>query len=295
MGAAFTIHSARTCMLRGKFAQSGMSEMIPCLPFCKWPGGKRWLAPLVADIIGRPTGTYYEPFVGGGAVFFWLRPERAVLSDINGELIGVYRQVKTNLSGVIEAMQGLRPSRARFNALRRASPTCPLDRAVRFLYLNRTAFNGLYRVNQNGEFNVPYGCKARTVILNRELLSAASKALQSATILRSGFEHQIAKARSGDVVYCDPPYTVKHDNNGFIRYNEAIFSWQDQVRLADACQEAAMRGARIIVSNARHKPVRDLYAGFQSRIVHRNSMISGRVKGRGGVTEYVLLSQGTRG
>lgn len=149
----------------------------------------------------------------------------------------------------------------------------------------------MYRVNQNGEFNVPYGCKAGTSILNRPLLRAASDALQSAALFHSRFEHQIAKARKGDVVYCDPPFTVKHDNNGFIRYNESIFSWDDQVRLAEECNAAVQRGARVIVSNARHAPVRKMYASFVARTVYRNSMISGSVEGRGAVAEYLLLSR----
>lgn len=263
----------------------------PALPFLKWPGGKRWLAGTVAEILGQPSGAYYEPFLGGGAVFFALRPARAVLSDRNGELIEVYRQIKTNLERVLDAMRGMRPSRAQFARLRAADPQSALERAVRFLYLNRTAFNGMYRVNQRGEFNVPYGCKPGTTILNRALLRAASNALQSATILRSKFEHQIAKAGKGDVVYCDPPYTVKHDNNGFIRYNESIFSWDDQERLAEGCHEAARRGARVVVSNARHEPVRKLYTGFTARIVYRNSMISGTAEGRGAVAEYLLISK----
>lgn len=263
----------------------------PVLPFLKWPGGKRWLAETVASLIGKQVGTYYEPFLGGGAVFFHLRPERAILSDRNGELIGVYRQIKTNLEGVLDAMRRMRPSRVQFIRLRAADPQGPLERAVRFLYLNRTAFNGMYRVNQKGEFNVPYGCKPGTTILNRSLLRGASDALQAATLLHSKFEHQIAKAGQGDVVYCDPPYTVKHDNNGFIRYNESIFSWDDQEQLAEACQAAARRGARVIVSNARHEPVRRLYMGFTARIVYRNSMISGTVEGRGAVAEYLLLSK----
>lgn len=251
-------------------SSSDAPERTPCLPFLKWPGGKRWLAPLVAELIGQPTGTYYEPFLGGGAIFFYVRPLKTVLSDSNRDLIGAYRQIKTNLSSVLDAMQGLRPSRARFNQLRSAAPESALERAVRLLYLNRTAFNGMYRVNRKGEFNVPYGCKPGTKVLNRELLLAASAALQSATILHSTFEHQIVKAREGDVVYCDPPYTVKHDNNGFIRYNESIFSWDDQVRLAQACIAATRRGARVIVSNARHEPVRKLYKGFAVRIVNRD-------------------------
>src|SRR5256885_1916354 len=119
-----------------------LQSTTTCQPFLKWPGGKRWLASTIADIIGETGGVYFEPFLGAGAVFFRLRPAKAVLSDRNRDLIEVYRQIKLNLDAVLEAMKGLRPSKARFDRLRASVPRSPLERAVRFLYLNRTAFNG---------------------------------------------------------------------------------------------------------------------------------------------------------
>jgi DNA adenine methylase len=148
----------------------------------------------------------------------------------------------------------------------------------------------MYRVNRKGDFNVPYGCKPGTVIVDHSIIRAASETLHGTTLIHSDFGRQIVKAGKGDLVYCDPPYTVKHDNNGFLRYNESIFSWDDQVRLSTLCRAAAKRGVRIIVSNARHQPIRELYADFEAQVVHRNSMISGTLEGRGSVAEYLFTS-----
>ena len=267
-----------------------MSERSPVAPFLKWPGGKRWLAPTIAKLIGSVDGRYFEPFLGGGAVFFHLRPQWAVLSDCNSALMEVYKDIKANVEGVIGGMKGLRRGKDRFQEVRAGMPSTRLSRTIRFLYLNKTAFNGMYRVNRRGEFNVPYGCKTGTVICDKKALRAASIALQDASLHSRDFTESIAKAEAGDVVYCDPPFTVKHDNNGFIRYNESLFSWHDQMRLAKACLDAAARGVRVIVSNAHHEPIRILYDGFVAKTVIRRCMISATVDGRGSASEYLLLS-----
>jgi len=283
----------------GLSEETGMSEQAkkkaptthePCLPFLKWPGGKRWLAPTLAGMIGEVTGTYYEPFLGGGAVFFHLRPARAVLSDANPELVSVYRQVRDRVSQVIEGLGDMKISRQAFYQSRSERPNTPVGRAIRFLYLNKTAFNGMYRVNHEGEFNVPFGCKPGTVLCDPRLFRAAAIALRTAVLRVSDFEDRIAHAGKADVVYCDPPFTVKHDNNGFIRYNESLFSWADQERLAQACAVAAARGVRVFVSNAHHDAVRELYRGFRSRLLKRHSLISGQMNGRGTVSEYLLTA-----
>lgn len=262
----------------------------PCLPFLKWPGGKRWLAPTLVEMIGDIAGTYYEPFLGGGAVFFHLRPSCAVLSDSNRALISVYRQVRRRAGEIAGQLGTMSISRRAFYQCRSDRPKSAVARAVRFLYLNRTAFNGMYRVNREGEFNVPFGCKSGTILCDQSLIRATARALRTAVLRVSDFEERIVQAGKSDVVYCDPPFTVKHDNNGFIRYNESLFSWADQERLARACAAAAARGARVFVSNAHHEPVRELYRGFASQIVKRQSLISGRTNGRGTVSEYLFTA-----
>jgi DNA adenine methylase len=213
-------------------------------------------------------GKYYEPFLGGGAVFFALRPNRAVLSDINAELIVTYQQVQTRPAELTQAVRLLKVSSKDYRRVRISKPQRPLDVAARFLYLNRTAFAGMYRLNRNGEFNVPYGGGERTpaILWERNLLQQASLMLRKATVLKNDFQHALMAAESGDVVYCDPTYTVTHDNNCFRRYNEAVFSWQDQERLRDLAFGAAKRGATVLVSNAFHQDVAQLYRSQEKNV-----------------------------
>ena len=258
------------------------------LPFLKWTGGKRWLASEIEAIAPAQYGRYIEPFLGGGAVFFHLRPWPASLSDINGDLINAYRQVRDDVNGVIDRLRRFRIDPDEYLNVRDSVPRRPITRAVRFLYLNRTAFNGIYRVNREGRFNVPFGCKPGTVLCDEAILRSASKSLQNRKLSVCDFKDAIDAAEAGDFVYADPPYTTKHDNNGFQRYNEVIFSWEDQVRLADCCRRAKKRGVQVIVSNANHSPILELYRGFRSKIVDRSSLISGPIHGRGKTVEAVV-------
>jgi DNA adenine methylase len=260
-------------------------------PFLKWPGGKRWLAARVATIIGSSPGRYYEPFLGGGAVFFELSARPTTLSDINSDLINTYVHVRDNCDAVIAALKVLPVTKRKFYSIRAADPTNCLERAVRFLYLNRTCFGGMYRVNQQGRFNVPYGGGERTpeCLWATNLLPAASAALQGVELLCSDFEAVVNRAGENDVVYCDPTYTVAHENNGFVRYNERNFGWADQVRLARAAERAARRGALVLLSNAHHKSVRDLYPTARAERISRLSLISPSVVARRSVSEYLFV------
>ncbi len=267
-------------------------QMTPTLPFLKWPGGKRWLVPtLLTTIQAIQFRTYYEPFLGGGAVFFALNPPRAVLSDINADLINTYRQVRYRPAVLIRHLKGLPVTRAAYELQRRGSPKRELDRAVRFLYLNRTAFGGIYRLNKKGEFNVPFGGGQRTPkpLWQRSLLQRASRALRSSTLKVCDFEVAISQTEAGDLVYCDPAYTVAHNNNGFIRYNENNFSWADQQRLAKCCREAARRGATVIVTNGASHDVLDLFAPPRHFIVSRASSLCPSVEHRRVTKEYLFV------
>ena len=200
-------------------------------PFLKWPGGKRWLVPILAEIIANYRfNTYREPFLGGGALFFALRPKHTVLSDINPELINVYRQVKYHSQKLLKRLRSIPVDQTTYESFRKMKSGRPLDQAVRFLYLNRTAFGGVYRLNQNGEFNVPFGGGGRTTeaLWKYRLLSGAASALRSSRLETCDFDDAISQAEPSDLVYCDPTYTVAHNNNGFVRYNERNLSWKDQ-------------------------------------------------------------------
>lgn len=264
----------------------------PFQPFLKWPGGKRWAA---SDIIGfaRPAlkGTYYEPFLGGGAVYFSLQPNKAVLGDINGKLVDTYIAVRDHIDEVIRALRRLEVSEHEYYRIRESKPIKLSRRAARFLYLNRTAFGGIYRENKQGQFNVPFGGGQRTpaILWETDLLRKASQLLSKAIIFQSDFEPLMDEAVKGDVIYCDPSYVVAHNNNGFLRYNERIFNWADQKRLSQAAHRAARRGVTVIVSNANDKSVHALYPRVEEKVLCRFCAASARVEGRRRVEECLFI------
>ena len=261
-------------------------------PFLKWPGGKRWSAPQIAEII-RPhlNGRYFEPFLGSGAVFFTLLPSKATLGDINEDLINTYRQVRDRPSEIIKRIQKLKVTASDFYKIRDSNRRNELSRAVKFLYLNRTAFAGIYRLNSKGKFNVPFGGGERTpeVLWKDRLIESASPVLKGIKIVSCDFEHTINQAGKGDVIYCDPTYTVTHANNGFIRYNERNFSWSDQERLAASAISAHKRGAFVVVSNAYHPSIKRLFNSYKQIVVTRKSLLSTIPSARGEVKEYLII------
>ncbi|UDF31956.1 UNVERIFIED_ORG: Dam family site-specific DNA-(adenine-N6)-methyltransferase (plasmid) [Roseateles sp. XES5] len=261
------------------------------VPFLKWAGGKRWLADRHIDLFPRFTGKYIEPFLGSGSVFFRLNPREATLSDANAKLIECYQQIRDDFQ-TIEALLQEHQSRHRkdyYYSVREAVFSEPSQRAAQFLYLNRTCWNGLYRVNRNGKFNVPIGTKT-SVVLPTDNFAATALALQAASLEHSDFERSIEKASFGDLVYVDPPYTVQHNYNGFLKYNETIFSWADQVRLRNAVERASERGARVVVSNAAHESLLKLYDGLGvTHVVNRASVLAASSAKRGTVEEILVI------
>lgn len=268
--------------------------MLAAKPFLRWPGGKRWLFgeinKFVKDIKYQ---RYLEPFVGGGAIFFALQPKKAVLSDVNSDLVLTYNMVKNRVDDLIHELKQLPIDKDTYYSVRSSTPTEDLPRAVRFLYLNRTAFAGMYRVNKAGLFNVPYGEGRKVDILWKNcMLQNASRILESVDIFESDFESILEGTGPNDLVYCDPTYTVAHNNNGFVRYNEKVFSWKDQVRLAEAADRAVKRGATVIVSNAAHHSIQDLYNPYIPQKVNRYSCISRNGSGRKSVEEFLFVLGG---
>jgi len=261
-------------------------------PFLKWPGGKRWLASRHLNMFPKTYGNYIEPFLGGAAVFFALSPVDAYLSDANGELINAYNRIKHDWA---KLEQGLAIFHKKHDSdfyyeVRKKNPKDPIARAARFLYLNRTCFNGIYRVNKEGKFNVPIGTKDE-VSFEDGYLEKVAKALKNARIRKRDFAVAIGKAREGDFVFIDPPYTVMHNNNGFVKYNAQLFSWKDQARLASAIKAAGQRGALIMMSNADHKSVRELYSGFGThQTLSRSSVLAGDPVYRRGATELLVTN-----
>lgn len=260
-------------------------------PFLKWPGGKRELARRLVDRMPSDIETYFEPFLGSGAVFFALRPAHAVLGDTNKELIDCFLAVRNQPAAVVEALGRLPNSEQDYYRIRESRPRKPATRAARLIYLVKLAFNGIYRVNsKTGTFNVPYGKHVGRRILDRPNLLAASKLLKGATVATHDFEVLVQSARRGDLVYFDPPYTLHHASNGFIRYNQRLFSWPDQARLAYCAAKLANRGVRVLVTNAPHKSISDLYPDFKACLVTRGSEMAADVHARGRVDEMILTA-----
>lgn len=271
-----------------------LADSSPCDPFLKWPGGKRWAAPALLPLarrLLREEGTYYEPFLGGGALFFALRPSRAALSDVNRELISTYRVVRRCPAKVQAALRNIPVSCSQYYRFRSSTPRSPFDRAVQFLYLNRLAFSGIYRLNRQGRFNVPYngGMRGTDRLWRTDILLQAARALRKARLATGDFSVALDLAGAGDLVYCDPAYTVAHNNNCFVRYNESNFRWADQIRLASAAESAVKRGASVLVTNADNHSVISLYRDWPIfRLVRRSSVSPDPAKRRL-TTELVVI------
>lgn len=259
-------------------------------PFLKWAGGKRWLAQSSRWLFPTVYERYVEPFLGGGAIFFSERPDHAVLSDSNPRLIATYKAIRDDWEAVVHhlANYAANHSDAYYYEARKAKRDSTAAEAARFIYLNRTCWNGLYRVNLKGEFNVPRGSKTK-ILMEADNFPGIAKALSTATLGVMDFETALADAKVGDFVFLDPPYTVSHNNNGFLKYNENIFSWADQQRLKEAAVKAAGRGASVLVLNAKHSSIESLYENVGCHhVVGRHSVISAQPKHRKEVEEIAI-------
>ena len=269
------------------------TERAILIPFLKWPGGKRWFVQYYSGLLPGRFNRYIEPFLGGASVYFHLQPAAAVLTDSNVDLVATYEAVKTNWSRLQEKLTEHHKNHSdRYYYRVRGMRTQSLvSKASRMIYLNRTCFNGIYRTNKKGQFNVPRGDRD-DVVKETDDFEAISKLLAGADIRHADFETSIDEARRGDLIFADPPYTVRHNLNGFVRYNETLFSWADQERLAVALSRARRRGAKIVCTNANHSSIRELYAdgGFTLRPIRRFSPISATSSSRKQFSELVILA-----
>lgn len=262
-------------------------------PFLKWPGGKRWFVGRYLHIIPTKYNHYYEPFLGGGSVFFALKPNKATLADLNGDLINLYTTMRDNPGELKEIL--IQHNEAHCNeyyyATRARVPNTNVAQAARFLYLNRTCYNGMYRVNRQGVFNVPIGTK-NDCVYDIDMFSKYSEVLQKAEMLTSDFAPIIRRAAKEDLIFADPPYAAANKNAGFIKYNDNLFTWQDQLRLCKELVDAKNRGASIILTNANSKEIREMYTknGFFVTDLTRASSISGKIDKRKRVTELLITS-----
>jgi DNA adenine methylase len=275
----------------GELAERTLSA-IP-RPFLRWAGSKQRLLRQLVPLLPASFGRYFEPFLGAGSLFFLLQPKAAVLSDTCTELVATYKAVAGDVEQVLSGLSGLDPlDRNQYYRVRRGRASNKYERAAEFIYLNRAGWNGLYRVNSRGEFNVPYGAPKTSAIVDADHLRVCAKLLRRARVRieAADFDRALSGCERGDLAFLDPPYVTGHNNNGFIDYNERLFSWADQVRVAQTAVALANRGVKVMVTNANHKGVIGLYPGFEAIEIQRPSTLAGDKSARGLVTETVLRS-----
>ena len=259
-------------------------------PFLKWAGGKRWLFRKYRHIFPENVDRLIDPFLGGGSAFFFLQPRTALLSDLNRDLIDAYIAVRNSPRSVAKLLVHYHHSHCKsfYYATRASKPADPTKRAAWLLYLNRTCWNGLFRVNLRGEFNVPIGTKSN-VFSSLAEFDFAALMLKLADVVHSDFEPIVNRATKGDVVFADPPYFEKNRNVRFLKYNSNVFSWLDQLRLRDALVRARRRGAKCFVTNANHASLVKLYRDDgKIHYLPRHSVLSGSNGGRKIETELLV-------
>lgn len=271
---------------------SGQRQAQSPSPFLKWAGGKSRLLPSFRKYFPKSYRRYFEPFIGGGAVFFHLLPPQAVLSDLNPELINCYEIVRDQVEELIELLKRQRNEKHYFYATRKkdTGKLSALQRAARFIYLNKTCFNGLYRENRSGQFNVPFGKYKNPRICDAENLRAVSLVLQDISLKCGPFDSVLKQARKGDFVYLDPPYHPLNKTSNFTNYTKHSFRHEDQARLAEVVRTLSKRGCLVMLSNSDNELIRDLYDGFRIETVYAPRAINCKADRRGPISELLILN-----
>lgn len=271
-------------------------------PFVKWVGGKRQLLKQFRDLGLYPpenfdpvTNTYFEPFVGGGAVFFDLLPETAHLSDLNNELVVTYNVIKNDVENLIKSLKKHKLDKEYFLKIRAKNPEklSDLNTASRFIYLNRTCFNGMYRVNSKGGFNVPFGKYTNPLICDEGNLRKASKALKNVEIKKQDYKEVLKKAKKGDFIYFDPPYYPISKTASFTSYTSESFLDKEQIELRDTFVELHKRGCFVMLSNSDTPFINKIYSepkGLRITKVQAGRAINSDASKRGKITEVLVTN-----
>lgn len=262
-------------------------------PFLKWPGGKQWLVKKYFHLFPQGYSTYFEPFLGGASVFFALQPEKAVLSDINKEVVNLYKVMRDHPKALSQILttHNENHSKQYYYQVRNNNPRRSIERAARTLYLNRTCFNGIYRVNKKGEFNVPIGTKT-DCIYDIASFEEYSNLLQSSEIYAHDFSRSIRLAQKNDFIFADPPYTSSTQDGCFIKYNDTLFSWDDQLRLHKDLCSAKDRGVIVALTNKDNREIENLYSnsGFFITRLNRQCCIPAKKETTSTITELFITS-----
>jgi len=265
--------------------------------FVKWAGGKRQLLPDILKFMPKKWKNYIEPFVGGGAVYFFIQKTfdgRAFISDINEELITTFKVIRDNPLELIKLLKAHRNAHEKdyYYTIRSldVSNLTPVEIAARFIYLNKTCFNGLYRVNSKGEFNVPIGSYKNPAIFNEKDLLVASKLLKKANVEHADFRNVVSHARKGDFVYFDPPYYPISKTSSFTSYTRGVFLEKEQEELSKIFRILDKRKCFVMLSNSDCTFIRKLYKGFNIHVVKASRAISCIGSGRGKINELIITN-----
>lgn len=292
---------ATKTLSKSSFAQSRHIKREPLVqPFIKWAGGKRQLLPSLRPLIPKKFKRYYEPFLGGGAVFFDQQPRSAILNDFNTELINCYEVIRDLPEELLNAVSGLPNTSDDFYRIREMDRNSnfislsPAERAARLIYLNKTCYNGLFRVNSQGQFNVPFGNYKNPAIADPAVIYAISRYLNKANITfrNDDFANAVNDAIDGDFVYFDPPYDPISDTSSFTGYSLNGFDKNEQKRLKTVCDLLTQKGVKFLLSNSDTKFIRELYSDNNYNIctVQARRNINAVASGRGKIDEVLIYN-----
>lgn len=279
-----------------------MEHIAHAAPVVKWVGGKRQLLPQILPLIPKRMTAYCEPFLGGGAVLFALQPRRALVNDLNQDLITVYRVIKENADALIEHLSRHENTPEYFYRIRDLdrdreayAALSDVEKASRLLYLNKTCYNGLFRVNASGAFNSPYGHYRRPNIVNEQTIRGVSRYFNSCdiTFFSGDFAAVLDRVPRGGFVYLDPPYDPVSDTASFTGYNRGGFGREEQVRLKACCDALTARGVRFLLSNSATPFIRELYSSYHVSIVQARRAVNSVASRRGAIEEVLVRNYGT--
>lgn len=278
-----------------------MTKNVLVMPILKWVGGKRQLLDDIMPLVNAKCSTYVEPFVGGGAVFFRLQPAKAIINDYNSELINVYLTIRDYPEKLIEKLQehDSNNSEEYFYMMRSKDRDdnyeflSDIDKAARIIYLNKTCYNGLYRVNSAGQFNTPYGKYKNPNIVNETTIRAISKYLNNPKIqiMQGDYKKVLSKVRKGAFVYLDPPYMPISSSSSFTGYTENGFSYEKQVELKQQCDKLRDRGISFLQSNSDCSEIRELYKDYKVISVQAKRSINSKGDKRGEINEVLIINE----
>lgn len=268
-----------------------------CKPVIKWVGGKRQLLNELKKYMPKKFNTYFEPFIGGGALFFDLKIKKSFINDYNTELINLYETIKNKPNELIEDLKKHENNSEYFYKIRELDRTpekykrlSKVKKASRFIYLNKTAFNGLYRVNKNGQFNVPFGRYKNPNYIDSDNILDCSNLLQSTTILNGDFEIIKKYIKKDDFIYFDPPYVPLNETSCFTEYTNKGFDEDMQFRLKELCDYIDSIGAYFMLSNSYTEYIKNLYKDYNLITVQANRALNCKANGRGKINEYIVVN-----